>query len=407
MIAPLAIFFLTYVAISVRRLPWVPIRRPSAALAGAVAMVLFGGLSLDDAFHAIDLRTITLLLGMLVISGYLAEARFFAWLAHRTVTRARTARTLLVALVLVSGALSAVLVNDTVCLVFAPFVLAVAEEAHLEPLPLLLAVGMGSNVGGAATYTGTPQTMMIGDASGVPYAHYALRAAPVAALGLVALAGLLLFFFRAELPKGPLRPRSPAAPALDGFGLARALVVLAATVLSFWLGAGLALGAITGAAVLLLVGGRDPNVVLARVDWSLLLFFAALFVVMGGVAHTGVAEQSYEVLAPFFGRSPEQKLAGFGAFTVLGSNLVSNVPFVMLAKHWIPRFADPTRAWYVLALASTFAGNLATVGSVANLIVLEAARDRVSIGFFRFMIVGVPVTLVTLAIALVAAWILP
>jgi len=407
MVAPLVIFALTYVAISVRRLPWIPIRRPSAALAGAVAMVLFGGLSLDSAFRSIDLRTITLLLGMLVISGYLREANFFAWLAHRTVTRARSARTLLVALVFVSGALSAVLVNDTVCLVFAPFVLAVAAEAHLEPLPFLLAVGMGSNVGGVATYTGTPQTMMIGEASAVPYSHYALRAAPVAAVGLVALAALLLFFFRAELPKGELRPRSPAAPLLDRSGLVRALAVLGATVLSFWLGAGLALGAITGAAALLLFGGRDPSVVLARVDWSLLLFFAALFVVMGGVAHTGIAEQSYAALAPLFGRTPERQLAGFGAFTAVGSNLVSNVPFVMLAKHWIPQFADPTRAWYVLALASTFAGNLTTVGSVANLIVLEAARDRISIGFFRFMIIGVPVTVVTLALAVVAAWIVP
>lgn len=370
-------------------------------------MILFGGLSLDDAFRAIDLRTITLLLGMLVITGYLAEARLFAWLAHRTVTRARTARTLLVALVLVSGALSAVLVNDTVCLVFAPFVLAVAEEAGLDPLPFLLAVGMGSNIGGAATYTGTPQTMMIGEASGVSYAHYALRAAPVAALGLAALAGLLLFVFRSQLPRGQLRPRNPAVPEVDRPGLARALVVLAATVLSFWLGAGLALGAITGAAALLLFGGRDPNVVLARVDWSLLLFFGALFVVMGGVAHTGVAEQTYDWLAPLFGRSPERQLAGFGAFTALASNVVSNVPFVMLAKHWVPRFADPTRAWYVLALASTFAGNLTTVGSVANLIVLEAARERAPIGFFRFMIVGVPVTLVTLALAVVAAWIVP
>jgi Na+/H+ antiporter NhaD/arsenite permease-like protein len=403
--APLLVLLLTLIGISIQRLPRVPLDRPASALTGAVLMVLVGGLSVEEAFEAIHLDTLLLLFGMLVVVSYVESAGLFARLAHETVARARTARRLLVALVLVSGALSALLVNDTVCLVFAPFVLAVARRARLRPLPLLLAVGMASNVGGVATYTGTPQTMVIGALSGISYLAYARVMAPVALACLVVLAILLLALFRRELPAGPLPRAEEPPPPIDAGLAARTAIVLAGVVLAFALGVRLAGAAVAGAAAAILVGGKRPREVLQRLDWPLLVFFAALFVVVAGVGKAGVAEASWRLLVPALGGSDGTRLLGFGAFTAVASNVVSNVPFVLLASHWVERFSDPHLAWLVLALASTLAGNLTIVGSVANLIVLEAAREEDGMGFVAFLRYGLPVTLATLAVgaALLAA----
>jgi Na+/H+ antiporter NhaD/arsenite permease-like protein len=400
--APLLVLLLTLVGISVQRLPRVPLDRPASALTGAVLMVLVGGLDVEEAIAAIHLDTILLIFGMLVVVSYVEAAGLFARLAHETVSRARSARRLLVALVLVSGALSALLVNDTVCLVFAPFVLAVARRARLRPLPLLMAVGMASNVGGVATYTGTPQTMVIGVMSGLPYLHYACVMAPVAFLCLVVLTAMLLWFFRRDLPPGPLPPLDEPTPPIDRNLALRIVVVLIGVVVAFAFGVRLAGAAVAGAAAAILVGGRRPREVLQRIDWPLLVFFAALFVVVAGVGKAGVAEAAWRALAPRLGEAEGTRLLGFGAFTALASNLVSNVPFVLLASHWIDRFADPRLAWMVLALASTLAGNLTIVGSVANLIVLEAAREEGGMGFFTFLRYGVPVTVVTLVVGAAA-----
>jgi Na+/H+ antiporter NhaD/arsenite permease-like protein len=396
MTTAIAIFALTYLCMAGRPLPFLPIDRPAAALVGAVAMVVAGVLDLEQAFAAVDLQVIALLLGVMVIASYLAEARFFRFSAWLVLTRTRSARSLLWGIVLVVGGLSALLVNDTVCLVLTPLVLAVVVEAQLPPLPYLFALASASNLGGVVTFTGNPQNMLIGRAAaGDPsYAEFFLRALPAGALCLVLDALVLIWLFRRELPPGPLPARTTARPPVDWRLATRGLGALGLFVVLAFAGAPLAGAAMTSAAVLIVIAGRAPRPILERVDWSLLLFFAGLFVLVAGLEHAGALERAFS--------------AGDGLFaglSVLGSNLVSNVPFVMVAVRWVPAMPDPAWGYALLAVASTLAGNLTLFGSVANVIVFEGAGKAGEIGFLRFVRTGAVITAVTLvgALAVLAA----
>jgi Na+/H+ antiporter NhaD/arsenite permease-like protein len=401
MLVAIAIFALTYLAIAGIALPLVRVDRPSAALIGAAAMVATGVLTLEEAYRAIDLDVVTLLLGMMVIAAYLTEARFFRTAAWLVTTRARSARSLLWSLVFVAGALSALLVNDTVCLMMTPLVVAVVTEAGLPALPYLLALAAGSNIGGVVTFTGNPQNMIIGQAAaGAPsYLGYALRALPVGVACLAVAAALLAWLFGADLPRGRLVERAPPRPFLDRRLTALSLLALAGFVVLAAVGVSLAGAAITCASLLILVSGRPARRILASVDWPLLLFFAGLFVVVEGLARSGALTSAMRDLAPDIGRGASGDLA-FAGITVVAANVVSNVPFVMVAKAWIPEVADPAWGWTLLAVVSTLAGNLTLFGSVANIIVFESAGPRGDIGFFRFLRYGVLVTLATLVVAL-------
>jgi Na+/H+ antiporter NhaD/arsenite permease-like protein len=402
----LLIFAVTYLAIAGQRLPYVNVDRPAGALLGAVAMVVFGVLTLEEAYRAVNLDTITLLLGMMVIAAYLVEARFFRATAWWVLHRVRSARGLLWALVFVSGGLSALLVNDTVCLMFAPLVVAVVEEADLPPLPYLLALASASNVGGVITFTGNPQNMLIGMAAHAElgYLEYIGLALAPGLLCLVLDAALLQLMFGRVLPRGPLvRKNVTEPPVLDRVLAAKGTAALALFAVLAATGKSLAGSAITVAAVLILIARRAPRRVLERVDWVLLLFFTGLFVVVQGVARSGALELLTKPLTPLLTQG-DIGLAVLAAVTVVGSNLVSNVPFVLVALHWVERVPEPRWGYVVLAFSSTLAGNLTLFGSVANLIVFEGAGDKGRVGFVRFLKYGAVLTLATLTAALAVLW---
>ena len=393
----LIVFALTYVVISGQRVPGLRLDRPSAALCGAVLMVLIGTLSYREAYAAIDLDTLSLLLGMMLIAAFLAEAAFFRSVAWRAARHAKTARTLLVIVVVVAGLSSTILVNDTVCLMITPIVLGVVRELELPPLPYLLAVATASNIGGVMTLTGNPQNMIIATAGKLSFAHYALRMAPVALGGLAIDTALLLRMFDRELPRAPLHKTHLPPPPLDRWLLTKSLVILAFVVAGFLSGHSMPGMALAGAALLTLIARTTPRPVYARVDWSTLLFFAGLFVVIQGAARTGILERMFAAVAPLLGHSAERQMVTFGLFSELASNLFSNVPYVLVARHLVPQFAQPEYQWTGLAMTSTLAGNLTIVGSVANLIVLELAGPDGHIGFFRFLRYGSVIVLATTA----------
>jgi Na+/H+ antiporter NhaD/arsenite permease-like protein len=401
----LVIFAVTYAAVATQRLPFVLVDRPGASLTGAVAMVAAGVLTVDQAYAAVHMDTLALLLGMMIIAAYLTEAAFFRFIAYQVLTRARSARSLLWLLVFASGGLSALLVNDTVCLMFTPLVLAVLVEARLPPLPYLLALATASNIGGVATYTGNPQNMIVGAAPGAPsFVEYTLRVAPAALICLAADAALLSWLFKKDLPVGPLAERAPPRPHLDlrlaGKGIAA---------LAFFVGLAvtqhrLAGAAMASAALLIVFARHTPKKAFERVDWVLLLFFAGLFVVVAGVEHSGALEAAFRHLRPIFAQG-ELGLLALAGFVVVASNLISNVPLVIVAIQLVPALPDAELGYLVLAVAATLAGNLTLFGSMANLIVFEGAGERGRIGFFRFMGFGFVITSVTLALALAVLWI--
>ncbi len=395
--ARLAILIATYLLIAVQQVPYIRLNRPAASLLGAVAMVTIGGLPLRDAYAAIDLDVMVFLLGVLLLTGYLETGGFFEWAARHIVARARSARTLLGAVVATSGLLSAFFVNDTICLVMTPLMLAVLRPLGLRPLPFLLAIALGSNVGSAMTPTGNPQNMLIAVASGIHFARF------IASLALPSLGGLLLVFgvlsvvhrrdLRVALPRHVDVPEAP----FDRPLVVRSLVVFAGALACWLAGLSLPLVAITAAAILLAIAQRDPAEAFAKVEWSLLLFFGALFVVMRGARDLPLVTSLTSAAASQL-HGARLHDAVVTSLAMLGlSNVVSNVPAVILWLPVVPRLVDSAFTWLVMAMSSTFAGNLTLLGSMANLIVAERAGARGEhVGFVDYLRVGIPVTLLSL-----------
>lgn len=380
-------------------------------------MVLVGAVPMAEALHrAINYDTLLLLFGMMVVCAYMVEARLFRYISWLTLTHVRSARQLLVAVVVVSGLLSAVLVNDTVCLMTTPLVLQCCRDARLRPLPFLLAVCFGANAGSVATPTGNPQNMIIATLSGIPYTRFVLSLGLPAFVSLAVVALWLLWLFRRDLPPGALPGAALARPRFDHALGGLCLAVLAFILIGFCAGYSLSATALVGAALMIAFGRRAPRRLLERVDYILLVFFAGLFVVVYGVGKAGIAEALFVRLQPYLGGSPLEQAAVFGGFTVVMSQIVSNVPFVLLSSHLMPMFKDPPFMWLSTALVSTLAGNLTIVGSVANIIVLEAAdKDRMEsapddapntakVGFFEFMRYGAIVTVSTTVLALLVLY---
>ena len=399
MITALIIFIITYIFIGLRQIPRVHIDRPAGALVGAVLMIVFGVLTLDEAFGAIDLHTLLLLLGMMIITVYLRIAGFFELMADKILSLSRTPFQLLVFIVISSGLLSALFVNDTICLLYTPIVLEVTLQLGIHPMPYLLALATSSNIGSVMTVTGNPQNMLIGIYSKIPYLSFFGALFPVAVAGLVVCVFVIWFLYRKDMHAAAFtaRPKMPAYEVRKPL-LVKALLVCAVVLVAFSLGYPYSLAAIGGAVLLMLIGGVSTERVLESVDWTLLLFFAGLFVVMHGVEVSGLAAAMIATAGDLTGLSPVWRIAGLSTVSALLSNLVSNVPAVMLLKPLTQSLGSGHFLWLALAMSSTLAGNLTLIGSVANLIVVQQAKKRVEIGFMEYLRAGVLITVMTIII---------
>jgi Na+/H+ antiporter NhaD/arsenite permease-like protein len=391
----IAIFCLTYLLISGRQLKILPLNRPAAALLGAVLMVACRVMTPQQAYRAVDYDTLVLLLGMMIISAYLFLAGFFDWAADGVLRYARTPKALLLYLVVVSGALSALLVNDTMCLMLTPLVVAVMVRGGLPLRPYLLALAMSANLGSVATLVGNPQNMIIGHMSRMPFLRFSASLLPVAAAGLALDYAVLRIGFRKVLAQAVIRRPETQPRPLNRRLLILAFSALALVFAGFVAGLDLSWTALAGGALAMVLARRDTHEVLKVVDWHLLLFFAALFIVVEGLSGTGLPDQVYQQMHGLFGTSAASQAWNFAWLSVLGSNVFSNVPFVLVAGKWISNFADPDLMWKVMALATTLAGNLTILGSVANIIVLESARKHLQFGFWDYARFGIPVTILT------------
>jgi len=392
----LLIFTATYIGVAIGRWPGLRLDRAGIALTGAALMLAVGALTPEQAYRAIDLDTITLLLGMMIIVAHLRLSGFFEQAGHWATTYAHTPKALLASLSIATGILSAFLVNDAVCLMMTPLAISLTRALRRNPLPYLLAVAMAANIGSVATITGNPQNMMIGTLSKIPYPDFTLALFPVALSGLLLTIALIALSFREEF-FGPTAylpaPPAPVRRVRHSGLMLKTIAVTAGVIGLFFAGMAVAKAAILGGALLLVTRAVKPRRVYREIDGSLLLMFAGLFVVVAG------AEQMF--LTP-------QRIAAvqnldLGNIWVLTtataalSNLVSNVPAVMMLRPFVPALPDPERAWLIIAMASTLAGNLTLVGSVANLIVAERARaSGITISLAAYCRVGIPLTVLTL-----------
>jgi Na+/H+ antiporter NhaD/arsenite permease-like protein len=387
----LIIFLLTYIVIAVGRPPIFRVDRTGAALIGASLMIILNVLDIETAYKAIDYKTIVILFSVMIVVANLRLAGFYHLISSFIMSRIKTRAALLYALILISGVLSALLINDTVCLVFTPLVLGLTGRLRLNPVPYLLALCMASNIGSVATITGNPQNIMIGSYSGIAYAQFSLKMFPVALAGLVLCAIMIRIIYREDFAAGGIEPfpiRSRVHKAL----LIKSLAVSLIMIILFFIGAPMSTVAIGAASFLLITRRVKPEKVYATIDWRLLILFVSLFIVVEGIERSGFAERILHLVG--------DRTVGHPLFLVISSallsNIVSNVPAVMLFKPLIPSIIDQEKAWLLLAMSSTLAGNLTILGSIANLIVIEGARRRVKIGFFEYMKIGAPLSILSI-----------
>jgi Na+/H+ antiporter NhaD/arsenite permease-like protein len=406
--AVVVVFALTYVGIACGTIPPFALDRTGFALLGAIVMVVVGALSVGSAIHAIDAPTILLLYALMVVSAQLRLSGFYTWAAHRLARNLRAPASFLLLSMLVAGGLAAVLTNDIICLVFTPVLCTALLRARWNPIPFLLGLAMATNIGSAATIIGNPQNMLIGQVLRLDFGRFLLYCLPPSLLSLGAAYGLLVLLYRgrwylpaAPTAAGPVAEPPAAAPELNRWQTTKGLLVVGALVALFFTRLPRELVAITGAGLLLLSRRTRSRSLLSGVDWHLLTLFCGLFIIIAALERTGLPARAVQALT---GRAFSlHNLYGLTGVSVVLSNLVSNVPATML----LLKFVDPARPTeaYVLALSSTYAGNLITLGSIANLIVIEQARLLgVEIRFREYARAGVPVTLATLAV--LALWIL-
>ena len=388
-----AVLLLTYLGLGLGYWPGYRMNRAAIALTGAAFLIVLGVLDFEEAWRALEPHTLGFLFGVMVLNAHLAYAGFFQLVLNGLVHLARSPLGLLVWLTFGTGILSALFLNDTIAILFTPLVLALTRSLGLPPVPYLLALAGATNLGSVATLTGNPQNIVVGSLSKITYLDFAAALTPVALLGLLVQVGLLYALYPAVRSRAPLPPLPPFRFRFNRALLFKGLWITLALLAAFVLGYPLAQAALIAAGLLLFSRRIRSERFFMRVDWELLVLFSGLFMVTASVRELGILS----LMEPLTTTAP-----GLAGVTVLLSNLISNVPAVLLLYPLIP--AGDTQGWLLLAAASTLAGNLTLLGSVANLIVAEAARrEGYHLGFLEHLRFGLPLTLLTLLLAY--AWI--
>lgn len=418
----------TFVALAAGSVPRLGLNRATLSLVGAALLLALGVITLPEAERTLDLSTLLLLFSMMVINAVLELAGFFTWAGNLIIERASAPAALLALVVFASGVLSALFLNDPVCVMLTPLVCGVVIRLKRDPIPYLIALATAANVGSTATITGNPQNILIGMSSGISYPGFLSRLGPVALIGMLIVIAVVWLMYPAEFRSrgslaagtaSSLRAAEAHAPEIahrageaprEGMTLDQAtggvyapvlrksLIVMAGLLIAFAAGVPVALAAFLAAAALMVSRRVKSERILVLVDWPLLLLFCGLFVVTGALEITGVSQKLFDAMAGV----AEGGVAALSVVAAILSNLISNVPAVLLFRPLIPQFPDPTQAWLTLAAASTLAGNLTLIGSVANLIVAEqASKFGIRLTFGEYLRCGVIITLLTLTVAVI------
>ena len=393
-IIPILIFAVTYLAIAIGGVPGFRIDRTGAAVIGAGLMLLSNTLTIDEAWAAIHHETLLLLFGMMIVVANLRLSGFFTLVCEWVVEHAHHPVTLLASIIAVAGFLSAFFVNDTMCIILTPLVLDITTTLRRNPMPYLLGVAMGSNIGSVATITGNPQNMMIGNFSGVGYRAFMAAMTPIALAGLVLCIVAIIVFHRTEFTARERVDVPRRKVRINRMLMYKSLAVSIAMIVCFFLGWGVPRVAMIAGALLPITRRVKPEKVYRQIDWPLLILFSGLFVVLAGIEKTQILHRMGDAL-------PLRNPAILTFASAILSNLVSNVPAVLLFKPFVQQLADPAPVWLLLAKSTTLAGNLTILGSIANLIVVERARTVVKITFWDYARVGIPLTVGTLLLSLI------
>jgi len=395
----LGVFLFVYIGMILGEFRGLALDRTGIVVLGAITLVVAGRVSPQEAWNAVHVPTIALLFGLMVVSAQFRLGGFYSAVARRITESESSPRVFLAQVIVLSALLSALLVNDIICLALSPVLIEGCARRKLNPVPYLLALACAANIGSAATLIGNPQNMLIGQVLKLSFSGYMRQALIPCFLSLGALWLVVACCYRSRWSLERSVPE--VAPAqYDSWQTNKGLAVLAALVGFFLLSTtAREVMALFAAGILLMSRRTASSRFLSLVDWHLLVLFMGLFVVNHSLQASGLLGTWLDVLRRN-GVDPNNGV-WLVSITVLLSNLVSNVPAVMLL---LPASSHPD-AGVILALASTMAGNLFLVGSIANLIVVEEAAELgVAISWREHARVGIPVTLLSLLIT--SAWLL-
>src|SRR6266581_2856369 len=377
LVAATVILLVTYVLVSLRNLGRFPLQRPAVAMLGGALMLLFGGLTPGEAIGAINVDVILLLVGMMILASGLDVCGFFDLVSSRIAARAKSQASLLAWLMIATALLSALVLNDAVALLVAPVVVRSTRALRANPVPYLVAVAIAANIGSVATEVGNPQNAFIAIRSGIPFLTFTAYMLPATLACLAAAIGLVWVAFRRELaaPLTPAALQPTARPPRSGLALTLGITI--AVSVGFF-------------------AAPSP-------DWLPLVALAGgsfgLFIVLAGVRASGLSAAIQDAFSSGFG-GQSGGLVWLTALTALLSNLISNVPAVLLLAEVVP--TGSRQLWLALAASSTLAGNATILGAACNVIVVQiAARDGVEVSMKQFVRAGLPVTAVTLVLATV------
>ncbi len=389
---------ITYTGIAAGQWPKIRSNRTTIALMGAGLLILLNQIKFNQIGQFLDLDTLILLFSMMIINANLRLSGFFRFAGAGVLRITRQPRMFLLIEILLVAVLSAFFLNDTICLMFTPFLLDLLVSMDRKPVPYLIALATAANIGSTATITGNPQNMIIGIASGISYSRFALSLAPIALLSLGIIWLVVVMLYPVEFKHGEAFTFAPLQkPKIYKPLLIKCLVIMVGLLIALLIGAPVAMSAFIAACVLLFTRRLQPEKIFAEIDWDILVFFSALFIVTGSLEVNGISQK---ILAGL-DLTRNLNLLKISSISVVLSNLVSNVPAVLLLKPLVSALPNPEPGWLTLAATSTLAGNLTLLGSVANLIVAESARRRgVVITFWEYTRAGLIITFGSLLVAI-------
>lgn len=414
LLVAVGVFVATFVAISLER-----VHKTVVALLGAMATILLGLISQEDAFSSVDWNVIFLLAGMMVIANTLRRTGVFQWAAMKIIDVARGEPVwVLLLLCTLTAVTSAFLDNVTTVVLMVPITIFVAGALGVTPVPFLIAEVLASNIGGAATLIGDPPNIIIGSAAGLDFGAFLFNMGPIIVVIYAVFTGLVVLLFRGQLRT--TRERRAAAIAMSEEGvitdrrlLVQSLVVLGAVIVGFLLHGVLhyeaATVALTGAVVLMLVSGVEVHDMVSEIEWATLLFFFGLFIVVEALVHVGFVEIAARGMLSLTGGDPTATtmLMLWGSAVV--SALIDNIPYTATMVTIVPELAQTMPAeplWWALALGACLGGNGTAIGASANVIVLSLAeRAGYKISFVQFLGYGVLVTLMSMLVSTVYVWV--
>ena len=412
----IAIFLITYALIISER-----VHKTTAALAGAVAVILLHVLTTEEAFEAIDLNVIFLLAGMMIVANTMATTGVFQWLAIRS-AKATGGSPIGVLLILctVTALISALLDNVTTVVLIAPVTMVVADTLGVRVAPMLIAEAIASNIGGTITLIGDPPNILIGSYAGIGFTEFTANVGPGAALALLAYLGYLRWQMRREFRATPetqarVKEIDDSVLITDPRLLRICLGVLAVAMVGFLLHDRLdyepSAVALAAAAALLLITRQDPHHAMREVEWSTLFFFIGLFIVIGAMEHSGALAEIGRRAADVSGGSRSTATFVILWVSTFASGIIDNIPYTAVMLPVVSEMGQeiaPGRSnvfWWALAMGADLGGNLTVIGASANVLVSNlAARSGQPISFWQFARYGAPATLLTVVICTGYLW---